>query len=249
MLKEGAMIILLRNLNAILGLVNGTRLMVTGLKDHVLGCLIASGALLDASGITSTRIHPEPNARSGPRAGQMVFIPRMDCSPSDNRSVQLFFTLIRKQFPVRLAFCMTINKAQGQTIKGRLGIYLPSPVFSHGQLYVAMSRSGAEHTVRGVVIDHAPLAPNNRASAETPDQRTARQEDQSNPSVDAAQVTDCCCWRHHLPPVVTYYLGSACWLSLPDFNFAPLLQVTANVVYKDVLQLVRHSYTRQLTVS
>jgi ATP-dependent DNA helicase PIF1 len=44
-LKEGAMIILLRNLNAILGLVNGTRLMVTGLKDHVLGCLIASGAL------------------------------------------------------------------------------------------------------------------------------------------------------------------------------------------------------------
>jgi hypothetical protein len=106
----------------------------------------------------------------------MVFIPRMDCSPSDNRSVQLPFTLIRKQFPVRLAFCMTINKAQGQTIKGRLGIYLPSPVFSHGQLYVAMSRSGAEHTVR-VVIDHAPLAPNNRASAETPDQRTARQQE------------------------------------------------------------------------
>jgi hypothetical protein len=36
---------------------------------------------------------------------------------------------------------MTINKAQGQSLK-HLGIFLPSPVFSHGQLYVALSRSG-----------------------------------------------------------------------------------------------------------
>ena len=34
---------------------------------------------------------------------------------------------------------MTINKAQGQTIPNA-GIYLPDPVFSHGQLYVALSR-------------------------------------------------------------------------------------------------------------
>ena len=34
---------------------------------------------------------------------------------------------------------MTINKAQGQTIPN-VGIYLPEPVFSHGQLYVTLSK-------------------------------------------------------------------------------------------------------------
>ena len=49
------------------------------------------------------------------------------------------FTLQRRQFPLRLAFAMTINKSQGQSLK-LVGIDLRSPVFSHGQLYVALSR-------------------------------------------------------------------------------------------------------------
>jgi ATP-dependent DNA helicase PIF1 len=35
---------------------------------------------------------------------------------------------------------MTINKAQGQTMK-TVGIYLHELVFTHGQLYVALSRA------------------------------------------------------------------------------------------------------------
>jgi ATP-dependent DNA helicase PIF1 len=53
----------------------------------------------------------------------------------------------RKQFPIRLSFAMTINKAQGQTIPN-VGIYLPEPVFSHGHLYVALSRGVSRQTTR-----------------------------------------------------------------------------------------------------
>ena len=69
-------------------------------------------------------------------------------TPSDK---VLPFTFKRRQFPIRVAYAMTINKAQGQSFK-RVGIYLPKPVFSHGQLYVALFRFGVpSKTKLGVV--------------------------------------------------------------------------------------------------
>ncbi|KAG5522011.1 hypothetical protein RHGRI_034281 [Rhododendron griersonianum] len=47
--------------------------------------------------------------------------------------------MTRCQFPVRLAYAMTINKSQGQSVKF-VGVDLRTPVFSHGQLYGALSR-------------------------------------------------------------------------------------------------------------
>jgi len=62
------------------------------------------------------------------------------------------FQLIRHQFPIRLAFTMTINKAQGQTIP-YMGLYLPNPVFTHGQLYIALSRVQSKDNILVLVKD------------------------------------------------------------------------------------------------
>jgi len=69
-------------------------------------------------------------------AGDIVLIPRITLEPS---AETLRIPLKRRQFPVCLAFAMTINKSQGQEVKN-VGLDLPTPVFSHGQLYVALSR-------------------------------------------------------------------------------------------------------------
>ena len=45
----------------------------------------------------------------------------------------------RRQYPLRLCYAMTINKNQGQSLK-QVALYLPWKVFTHGQLYVALSR-------------------------------------------------------------------------------------------------------------
>lgn len=49
------------------------------------------------------------------------------------------FTFKRRQFPIKLAFVMTINKSQGQSFK-KIGLHLYRDVFSHGHFYVATSR-------------------------------------------------------------------------------------------------------------
>ena len=50
------------------------------------------------------------------------------------------------QFPIRVAFAMIINKSQGQTLQ-HVSIYFLAPVFSHGQLNVALPRVGNPNDV------------------------------------------------------------------------------------------------------
>lgn len=57
------------------------------------------------------------------------------------------FVLQRRQFPCQLAFAMSINRSQGQTMN-HVGLYLLTPVFSHGQLYVACSRVTSCHNLQ-----------------------------------------------------------------------------------------------------
>jgi hypothetical protein len=49
------------------------------------------------------------------------------------------YEMMRIQFPLRLAYAMTYNKCQGQTMKKVL-LDISNPPFAHGHLYVALSR-------------------------------------------------------------------------------------------------------------
>ena len=63
-------------------------------------------------------------------------IPRIKLTSTDG---ELPYIVGRKQFPLRLCFTMTVNKSQGQSFN-YVGVDLRVPPFTHGQLYVALSR-------------------------------------------------------------------------------------------------------------
>lgn len=112
--RRNSVIMLVNNLNVCRGMCNGTRLRV--LKMH--------------------RRFIEVEILTGNRKGDVFWLPRMVVS--DDLSFP--FPVHRRQFPAKLAMAMTINKAQGQTFI-LIGIQLLSDVFSHGQLYTALSRA------------------------------------------------------------------------------------------------------------
>ena len=73
---------------------------------------------------------------TGVAEGKDVLIPKIGLIPSD-----FFVEFKRVQFPVKPAFCLTVNKSQGQMMK-YAGLHLNLGVFSHGQMFVGCSRCG-----------------------------------------------------------------------------------------------------------
>ena len=92
-LKIGATVILLRNLSPLHGLCNGTRLQITHLGRNFIGGIILTGTC----------------------KGQTAYLPRIEITSSPDSD--LGFQLNRRQYPIRLAFAMTINKSQGQSLE------------------------------------------------------------------------------------------------------------------------------------
>lgn len=112
-IKIGSPIILLRNIKPP-KLCNETRLIVKKILGNVIEATILNIQF----------------------SGEDVLLPRIPMIPSDSP-----IPFKRLQFPIRLAYAMTINKSQGQTMTV-CGIDLENCCFSHGQLYVACSRVG-----------------------------------------------------------------------------------------------------------
>jgi ATP-dependent exoDNAse (exonuclease V) alpha subunit len=86
---------------------------------------------------------------TGSNIGDVVYIPRMKHLPYD-ANVSVSFQ--RLQFSLCVCFAMSINKSQGQTL-GQVGLYLPRPVFTHGQLYVAVSRVKTRSRLKILITD------------------------------------------------------------------------------------------------
>ncbi|XP_076943903.1 uncharacterized protein LOC143614309 [Bidens hawaiensis] len=126
-LKVGVPVMLLRNIDQKQGLCNGTRLQVVSLGTHVIEVKILSG--------TNT--------------GERISIPRIALTPSDK---SIAFTFTRRQYPLSVCFAMTINKSQGQSLTS-VGLYLKNDVFSHGRLYVALSRVASKKGLKIPILD------------------------------------------------------------------------------------------------
>jgi hypothetical protein len=184
-LKIGCPVILLRNLDPANGLCNGTRMVVRACQRNSIDAEIVLGQ----------------------HAGKRVFLPRIPLCPSDD---QMFpFQFKRKQFPIRLNFAMTVNKSQGQTITN-VGVYLPAPVFSHGQLYVAISRATTKTNIKILA-----LPPN--AVAEEEEARRQEEKDAKKKAKGKGKQNDPVKKQKRVLPVNGTY--------------------TKNIVYKEVLTL------------
>ena len=123
-LKIGCPVMVLRNIDPSQGICNGTRGVVTRMQSRVIEIRLLTGEF----------------------KGKKAFVPRLSLCPQDT---QIPFEFCRRQFPVNLCFTMTINKSQGQSV-ANVGLNLQNSVFTHGQLYVAISRVTASQNIKAI---------------------------------------------------------------------------------------------------
>ncbi len=125
--KPGAVCIVTRNLSFDDALVNGSKVIIRK---------------------ASTRLIEADIIRRGFER-KKVFIPRINFVFNPGNSP---VKILRRQFPLRLAYSLTFNKSQGQTLD-KVGLDLRSDAFAHGQLYVALGRVRNRNSIRVLVSE------------------------------------------------------------------------------------------------
>lgn len=122
LLKVGMPLVMVKDMVAHLGLARGARLILRKFMTHVM------------------EVETE--------MGNRTLLPRIRFSSTPG---DLGVDFERLQFPVKAAFAMPIENSRGITLR-KVGLYLPTPVYTHGQLYTALSRVGAASHVRVISI-------------------------------------------------------------------------------------------------
>jgi ATP-dependent DNA helicase PIF1 len=123
-LKVNAVVILLRNMNIPAGHCNGTRYIVKAIGKYRL---------------VLEKLDADPDDKD-----KILLLPRI---PMISNEASTAFKLKRLQFPIKLAFAVTFNRAQGQSVEEKCGILLPKKIWTHGQIYVAFSRCGNPRSI------------------------------------------------------------------------------------------------------
>ena len=128
-----------------LGLKIGARYMCIKNVDNSRG--IINGTMLELLFIGARYL--QVRVMSGPQKGSVDLLTSYVFTVTSDAS-GLPFTVVRRQYPIILAYCLSVHKAQGQSLD-MVGIVFESDPFAHGQLYVALSRAASWDRVRVVL--------------------------------------------------------------------------------------------------
>jgi len=127
-LKPGTVCSLMRNLDIDEGLVKNRRVLITKLLQNAIEV-----QLIDTNSSRTSFCIPRISFEFQP--------PGRD------------FTVQRRQFPLRLAYATTFNSCQGLTLD-KVVLDLREDVFTHGQLYTAISRVRHRSSIRKLLAEN-----------------------------------------------------------------------------------------------
>jgi ATP-dependent DNA helicase PIF1 len=135
-LKIGAKYMCIRNIDVGKGLANGTMMQLLQIDQRSLQLRITSGSHVGAVELLVPIVFHITSEASG-----------------------LPFAVERRQYPLIPAFCLSVHKAQGQSLDF-VGLIFESDPFAHGQLYVALSRAASWTKIRVVMGANAVVLKN-----------------------------------------------------------------------------------------